>query len=120
MWRAALLLLVLGVVHDFVWQAFPDDMQGDVRQITMWALLVATCFVTAGLSRWDPLVSAAATAVVVMNFTSAMCSLWWLIDPWVRVQGEEQCTAKWGNTSLLVSGIAALSVFAWRRHKYGR
>lgn len=120
MWRAALLLLLVGVFHDFVWQGFPDEMQGDIRQITMWILLVAACFVVAGMSRWDAFVSSSATAVVVMNFTSAACSLWWLIDPWVRVQGQEQCTVKWGNTSLLVSGIAALSVFAWRCRKNGR
>ena len=120
MWRAALLLLMVGVAHDFVWQAFPADMQGDIRQITMWLLLVAACFVVAGLSRWDAFVSSSATAVVVMNFTTAACSLWWLIAPWVREPGSESCSAKWGNTSLLVSGIAALSVFAWRCCKNGR
>ena len=119
MWRAALLLLVLGSAHDFVWQAFAPDLQGDIRQITMWVLLAAACFIVAGLSRWDAFVSSACAAVVVMNFTTAACSLWWLISPWVREPGPESCSAKWGNTSLLVSGIAALAVFAWRWPKHG-
>lgn len=111
----AVLLLLTACSHEFVWQAWPFEVQGDVRAVTQWPLIAVLCFLVAFLAR-DRIVTAACAAVALMSFTTAGCALAWLISPWPVGPEQEQCSAHWGVPMLLVSGLAAcLVIWRWPR-----
>ena len=115
----ACLLMLAACAHEFVWQAWPDDQQGDVRMVMQWPLIAALCLCVAVLAR-DRLVSAACAAVSLMSITTAACSLAWLVSPWPVLPGSDQCSERLGVPMLLVSGIAACIVLSlWRAPKNG-
>lgn len=116
--RIALAVLAPACVHEFIWQAFRPDVQGDVRAVTQWPLVALLCALVALLAR-DRIVTAACAAAALMSLTTAACSLSWLIDPWLTTAGEDQCSRKWGVPMLLVSGIAALLVLSMWRPSHG-
>lgn len=112
--RIAAALLLAACLHEFLWQWFSPDQQGDVRAVTQWLPIAVPHLLLAWVVR-RPIVTAACAAVVLMSSTTAACSLSWLIDPWLTTAGEDQCSRKWGIPMLLVSGIAALLVLSmWR------
>lgn len=113
--RIAALLLLLASAHEFLWQLYPLDMQGDVRAITQWPLIAGLCGLVAILAR-SRLVGAACAAVGLMSTTTSACALAYLISPWVVSSGDEQCSAHWGVPMLLVSGLAAVLVLIWWPH----
>lgn len=117
-WIASILLL-LAAMHEFAWQWFPAEMQGDIEVVTRWPLICALCFCVGVLSR-DRNIQGACAAIATMSVTTAACSLWWLLDPWPTVPGGEQCSTKWGPLSLLLSGLVACVVIAyWRWADHG-
>lgn len=117
--RIAALLLLLAGAHEFVWQLWPPELQGDVRNVTQWPLIGGLCGLVALLAR-HRLVAAACAAVVVMSSTTAACSAAWIYRPWPVAAGEDQCSASWGVPMLLWSGLAALLVLAlWRWPRHG-
>lgn len=110
----AIALLLMASVREFVWQWVVPDLQGDVREITLWPLIVLLCVLVA-INYRDRLICASCAAVALMSSTSAGCSLAYLIQPWAVEPGQEQCTAHWGAPMLLVSGLAAVLVLAlWK------
>lgn len=112
-------VLLSGAAHEFVWLAWPAEMQGDVRAVTQWPLVVslAVCLAVAARSR---IVSAACAAVSIMSLTTSACSLVWLVSPWPVLPGADQCSERWGVPMLLVSGIAAvLALSLWRPPDHG-
>lgn len=116
----SLLLLLVACAHEFVWQRWPDELQGDIRNITAWPLTAGLCFLVALLSGWQPRITAACAAIAVMAFTTAGCSLAWVISPWPVLPGAEQCSQHWGPASMLLSCIAALLALQWSNKKNGR
>jgi len=113
--RIAALLLLLASAHEFLWQLYPLDMQGDVRAITQWPLIAVLAGLLAMMAR-SPFLKAACAAVALMCTTTAGCSAAWLISPWAVSPGDEQCSAQWGFPMLLVSGLAAVLVLIWWPH----
>ena len=110
----AALLLMTAAAHEFVWQFWPADLQGDVRAVTQWPLIVSLCLCVAVLARSRE-VSAACLAVSIMSLTTSACSLCWMVSPWPVLPGDDQCSERWGLPMLLVSGIAAaLALCRWR------
>ena len=105
--RLALTIILLGVVHETLWQFWPDDLQGDIEAITRWPLIVSICVALA--SSWrSHNITAACVCVSIMSSTTALCSAWYLIDPWVPIPEQEQCSAHWGPLSMLLSVACAL------------
>lgn len=102
-------LFVLACVHEFIWQWFPEDIQGDIRAITQWPLLAALCLLVTICAR-HRFIGAACIAIVVMSSTTALCSIAWLYAPWVLESWEQQCSERWGVPMLLLSGLAAILV----------
>ena len=116
--RIALAVLAPACVHEFIWQAFAPDLQGDVRAVTQLPQVAILCALVAVLA-WDRIVSAACAAAAFMSSTTAACSLSWLLDPWLTIAGEDQCSRKWGIPMLLLSGLAALLVLSLWRPAHG-
>lgn len=116
--NAALAVLLAGCLHEFVWQAFPWQLQGDVRSITQWFLILALCVALGGAAK-DRFVWGCCTAVALMSSTTAACTVAWLSAPWPIEPGTEQCSAHWGVPMLLVSGLAAVAVIAWGGRESG-
>lgn len=115
----AALLLIAASAHEFAWQAWPPELQGDVRAVTQWPLIAALCLCVAVLAGSRE-VSAACLAVSIMSLTTSACSLAWLVAPWPVLPGADQCSERWGLPMLLVSGIAAtLAICRWRSPKNG-
>lgn len=115
----ACLLMLTACAHEFLWQAFPADLQGDVRAVTQWPLIASLCLCLAVLAR-NRLVVAACAAVSLMSITTAACSLAWLVSPWPVLPGSDQCSERLGVPMLLVSGIAACLVLSlWRSPQHG-
>ncbi len=115
---AALLLLTSGL-HEFVWQAWPAELQGDVRAVTQWPLIASLALCVGVLAR-HRLVTAACLAVSIMSLTTSACSLVWMVHPWPVLPGADQCSERWGLPMLLVSGIAALfPLCRWRLPTHG-
>ena len=112
-------VLLSGAAHEFVWLAWPPDMQGDVRAVTQWPLIVSLAVCLSVAAR-NSFVSAACAAVSIMSLTTSACSLAWLVAPWPVLPGADQCSERWGLPMLLVSGIAAtLALCRWRSPKNG-
>lgn len=112
-------LFVLACVHEFIWQWFPDDIQGDIRAITQWPLTAAMCLLIAILAK-HRFISAACTAIVVMSATTSLCSMAWLYAPWSVELWTQQCSVQWGIPMLLVSVLAALLVLVlWTSEENG-
>jgi hypothetical protein len=105
-----LALLGFACLHEFVWQLFQPDAQGDVRSVTQWGLIASLCWLlhVVARSRW---LSAVCAAVVVMSSTTAACSAYWLATRFAVVMGEEQCSRQWSMPMMLLSAVAALAVF---------
>lgn len=110
----ALLILAVGCINEFSWQAFAPDLQGDVRAATEGLLVIALCLVINAVSR-DRFVAAVALAVGIMSLSTAMCSLAWLFHPFETLPGEDQCSKQVGIPLLLVSALAACCALTqWR------
>lgn len=115
----AALLLIAAALHEFAWQAWPADLQGDVRAVTQWPLIASLCLCVAVLARCRE-VTAACLAVSIMSLTTSACSLVWMVSPWPVLPGADQCSERWGLPMLLVSGIAAaLALCRWRLPNHG-
>jgi len=112
---AGVLLLLVACGHEFAWQAWPAEAQGDIEAITRWPLVAVLAGLLAMMAR-SPFLKAACAAVALMCTTTAGCSAAWLISPWVVSPGDEQCSAQWGFPMLLVSGLAAVLVLIWWPH----
>ena len=108
----ALLVLAAACAHEFAWQLFPVELQGDVRSVTQWGLICSACYVMHALAR-DRFMSAVCAAVALMSSTTAGCSVYWLATRFVTIPGQEQCSRTWGVPMMLISAAAAVAVF-WR------
>lgn len=101
----AALVLLAACVHEFAWQLFTFDLQGDVRAVTQWPLIASLCW-----ALWrsgGAFDRAAAIAVGIMSLTTAACSLAWLLGPFETIAGNDQCSAHWGSPMLPISAAAA-------------
>jgi len=107
--RIAEPLLVLACIHEFAWKMFSEDIQGDIRALTQWPLLVALCAFVAWLSK-SRMITAACVAISIMSSTTAMCSAAWLYSPWSIESWEQSCSETWGFPMLLLSCFAAILV----------
>jgi hypothetical protein len=107
--RIAETLLVLACIHEFAWKMFSEDIQGDIRALTQWPLLVALCAFVAWLSK-SRMITAACVAISIMSSTTAMCSAAWLYSPWSIESWEQSCSETWGFPMLLLSCFAAILV----------
>lgn len=107
--RIAETLLVLACIHEFAWKMFSEDIQGDIRALTQWPLLVALCACVAWLSK-SRMITAACVAISIMSSTTAMCSAAWLYAPWALESWEQSCSETWGFPMLLLSCFAAILV----------
>lgn len=113
----ALLILVIGCVNEFAWQAFPVEMQGDARAVTEGLLVLSLCLAVYAVST-DRFVAAVAIAVGIMSLSTAMCSLAWLFHPFETLAGEDQCSKQVGIPLLLVSALGAcMALSQWRPRK---
>lgn len=117
-WVIAGCLLLAASLHEFLWQLFAPDHQGDLRNVTALLPVAVPCFFLALVLR-RRIVTAACVAAVFMQTTTAACSLTWLISPWVVTAGEDQCSRRWDLPMLLLSGLAALLVLCLWRPAHG-
>lgn len=85
------ILAALLMVRHYVWDKFPPELQGHA-----WKLCSALCIL--GLlallwqSRWWPVF-----AVFAFEETQvAMCSAWYMVEPWHVPEGMATCSAKAG------------------------
>jgi len=107
-------LLMFGCAHEFAWQLFQPDLQGDVRMLTAWPLTAALLGLLAVICR-DRIITAACIAVGIMTSTTALCSAWWLMSPWVVTPGQDQCSERLGFPMLLLSAFAAVCALSiWK------
>lgn len=110
----ALLVLAIGCVNEFAWQAAPIHLQGDIRALTEGLLIISLCLVVNAVSS-DRFMAAVALAVGIMSLSTAMCSLAWLIHPFETLAGEDQCSRQVGFPLLLVSAlVACVALTQWR------
>lgn len=110
----ALLILAIGCVNEFAWQAFLPELQGDVRAATEGLLVLSLCLAFYATSS-DRFVAAVAIAVGIMSLSTAMCSLAWLFHPFETLAGEDQCSKQVGIPLLLVSALGAcMALSQWR------
>lgn len=110
----SLFILAVGCLNEFAWQAFPVEMQGDVRAATEGLLMLSLCLAFYAVST-DRFVAAVAIAVGIMSLSTAMCSLAWLIHPFETLAGEDQCSKQVGIPLLLVSALGAcMALSQWR------
>lgn len=110
------MLLAVACVHEFAWQWLPAGLglQGNLRNITQWALIGALLLGVHVLAR-HRFLSAVCAAVAVMSFTTAGCSAWWFFARFEWVPGREQCSKAMSFPLLMLSASAALLVFwCWR------
>lgn len=113
----ALLILAVGCVNEFAWQAFAPELQGDVRAATEGLLVIALCLAVNAVSR-DRFVAAVALSVGIMSLSTAMCSLAWLFHPFETLAGEDQCSRQVGLPLLLVSALGVCCALTqWRPRK---
>lgn len=108
----AVSVLLALCVHEFAWQLWPPELQGDVRAVTQWALISSLAMAWAA-SVQDRFVRAVCACAFVMSSTTALCSAYWLATRFTTVLGQEQCSKAWGMPMLVISAVAALAVF-WR------
>lgn len=107
----ALAVLLAACVHEFAWQLFDIERQGDIRAVTQWPLILTLCIALG--RRGDRFSQAVASTVGIMSLTTAACSLAWLLGPFEVQPGEDQCSRHWGIPMLLVSALAACVAVAW-------
>ncbi len=114
----ALALMVFGGGAQFAWMAFPAEHQADVNNASRAALTLAAIGLVANAYR-GRLVWTACVLVGTWQVMIAGCSIWWIAAPWVKVQGQGQCSTATGlPLGLLGAWIACLvAASMWsRRH----
>lgn len=107
---AGLLILLAGCVHEFAWQLAAQELQGAVRDVTQWWLVLALCWSVHCFAR-ERFLSAVCAVVAVMSSTTALCAAWWLSVRFEIVAGADGCSTQWGFPMLMLSALAALAAF---------
>lgn len=105
-------LALLGAVRHYGYYPFPADWRADVCNIM--TALVLTILVWAFVWRNpSPLAISVATWFSAENALVAGCSAWFIYEPWVVQEGDDQCTARFGP-HLGAFGLAWLAWIAVR------
>lgn len=112
----SLVVLAAACAHEFAWQGVPAALQGDVRSALLWPLIASFCWWGCAPGAVTSLQMAVALAVGIMSASTSMCSALWLIHPFERLAGEEQCSRWLGKKLLFVSAcVAVFALGRWRK-----
>lgn len=91
--RAALAVLLVGMVLSYAWHWAPEDMQGLAHNIAS-ALLAVALLVVIALTYQSPEVLAAAGLICLFKAMVIGCSVWYWLDPWEIRPGQAMCSAR--------------------------
>jgi hypothetical protein len=114
------LLLLVGVLRHYGWELVRPEWQAEVWNIS--GAVVITGMLWAISYRWR------ATVLIAIWWTFeelqvAICSAWWIADPWIVPEGEAQCSSligfDLGSVGILCAAIvlACLAVRSDRSKK---
>ena len=102
-----LLLAALLMVRHYVWDKFPPELQGEA-----WKLASALCIL--GLlalvwnAKWWPVFAVFAFEELQV----AICSAWYMVEPWHVPDGMAVCSAKAG-IDLGAFGVMFVALAVW-------
>jgi hypothetical protein len=107
------LLALLLMVRHYVWDKFPPELQGEAWKLTS-ALCILGLLALVWQARWWPVFAVFAFEELQV----AICSAWYMVEPWHVPEGMATCSAKAG-IDLGAVGVmfVALAVFALLRRQ---
>ena len=104
----ALLLLVVGMLAAYSWRYAPAGTVADVWNIATHLHVLALLVLVGGAAQ-SPVVWWVVGLVAVWQLLPALCSIWWLIDPWQVLPNDERCSSRLG----VPLGLIGLGVAGW-------
>lgn len=115
--RAALALLIVGLLLSYAWYWAPNEAQGHVQNVASNALILYLLACVA-LVFASPEVTAVVALLAVFKTVIIVCNVWWLAAPWPVMPGQATCSAKFDMPLGVVGlglGTALLAYFLIRR-----
>lgn len=97
-------LLLLGVLRHYSWELAPPEIQAQVWNAA--GSIVITIFLLATVSRDTLLVT---IWWIAEEAQTGLCSVAWMIRPWIVNKGEAQCSALLGF-DLSTAGLLAVGM----------
>jgi len=102
------LLAALLMIRHYVWDKFPPEMQGSAWKLCS-ALCVLGLLALVWQARWWPVFAVFAFEELQV----AICSAWYMVEPWPVLAGQGTCSAKAG-IDLGALGVMFVALVVWR------
>lgn len=106
-----LAVLVTAATAEFLWRAFPCEIQSDIYNISQW-LALATIGAAGCYAPRSRRLRGSILAAVVMAATGAACSGWWLLARFDTLPCQVYCADQVGFPLELVSVLIVLYLLA--------